>query len=177
MTGILIALFPSIFGKKIQVFTFLCMGCLICFGIYSALFRNYYRWEAPFLKQTHCFSSGSMKYICVDLKNYAVISQIIPIAAQASKNDSSIFTFYNDPIYYFLLQKNNPTRYIDFNLPVGEREEQNVIKKLQEKNVNVIISRFPLTDSHSKILPTFIKKNYTQLHSVYEFTVWRKASY
>ena len=118
-----------------------------------------------------------MKYICVDLKNYAVISQIVPIAAQASQNDSSIFTFYNDPIYYFLLQKNNPTRYIDFNLPVGEREEQNVIKKLQQENVNVIISRFPLTDSHSKILPTFIEKNYTKLHSVYEFTVWRRASY
>jgi hypothetical protein len=111
--------------------------------------------------------------MCIDEKNYAVISQTVDLIGKEAQSDRSIFAFYDNPIYYFLTQKNNPTRYIDFNVPVGEKEEQKVINELQQNKTYIIITRFPIPNSQSKIISNFIEKNYIQIKSAYEFTVWK----
>jgi len=173
VTGILFALLPLIFGDRYRFLSYLLMIFIIGTGIYSVVVRNYYRWEAPLTKHTHCFSSGRMKYMCIDGKNEAVITQTLVSIEKVAKKDTFIFAFYNNPIYYFLTQKNNPTRFIDFNVPVGEKEERKVINELQKKKVKTVVTRFPLHNNKSKIISNYIEKNYSPINTVYEFTVWR----
>lgn len=174
MTGILIALIPLCFGDIYKRFTYLLLTIMICAGVYSITMRNYYRWEAPFIKQNHCSSTGVMKYICIDEKNYAVITQSVALIEKEADKDIYIFAFYNNPIYYFLTQKNNPTSFIDFNVKIGKKEELRVINELGHKKVRVIITRFPPQNNQSKIISEYIEKNYRQTYSVYEFTVWKR---
>jgi len=174
--GILYALLPNIFGNKYRFYCYILMIFVIGAGLYSLSFRNYYRWEAPLTKQVNCLSSGVMKYICIDEKNKTVINQTLAFVSRETKNDSYIFAFYNDPIYYFLSQKSNPTRYIDFNVNIEKKEEQNVISELKKKKVNVIVTRFSPTSSNSKFITKYIEKNYQQINRVYEFIVWRNRN-
>lgn len=174
ITGMLFAFIPLCFGKQYTGITYLLLVIITCGGIYSVTMRNYYRWEAPFIKQSHCFSRGVMKYICIDEKNYAVITQSVTLIEKEADKDVYIFAFYNNPIYYFLTQKNNPTSFIDFNVKIGKKEELRVINELAHKKVRVIITRFPPQNNQSKTISEHIEKNYRRTYSVYEFTVWKR---
>jgi hypothetical protein len=173
MTGILIALIPLCFGDIYRRFTYLLLTLMICAGIYSITIRNYYRWEAPLIRHTHCFSSGVMKHMCIDEKNYAVVTQTLPSIEKEISKDTYIFAFYNNPIYYFLTQRDNPTPFIDFNIAVGKKEELKVIRELSQKKVKVVITRFPPQNNPSTLIGRYIMENYEQIHSVYEFTIWK----
>lgn len=173
LVGILFVLIPHIVGNKYKPFIYLLMIISMSAGIYSVLMRNYYRWEAPFIKHTHCFYSGRMKYMCVDPKNYEVIAQTVTSIEKENQKETFIFAFYNNPIYYFLTQKNNPTHFIDFNVVIGQKQELNVINELSRKKVRSIITRFPPQNNQSKIITSYIIKNYVPVHSTYEFTVWK----
>lgn len=173
LMGILFALIFHIVRNKCQPLIYLLMMMSISAGIYSVLMRNYYRWEAPLIQHTHCFSSGRMKYMCIDEKNYAIITQtVLPIQKQTTKN-GYIFAFYNNPLYYFLTQRDNPTPFIDFNVVIGKEAELKVIHSLLQKKVVIIITRFPPQNNQSTIINNYIKENYTPLSSVYEFTIWK----
>jgi hypothetical protein len=114
-----------------------------------------------------------MKYICVDEKNYSIITQTVPLIKKETAKDQFIFAFYNNPLYYFLAQRNNPTPFIDFNVMVGKKEELKVIHELLQKKVRIIITRFPPQNSQSMLIGRYIMENYTQIHSIYEFTIWK----
>ena len=75
---------------------------------------------------------------------------------------------------YFIAQKNNPTRYINFDIPIGKKEEQYVIDTLEKMRVTCIITRFSLSNSPSKILTHFIETQYHPIQESYEFIVWTK---
>ena len=173
-TGVLIALFPLMGKRLYNGVSYLLLSIIICFGIGSLIIRNYYRWEAPLTKQTHCFSSGSMKYMCIDDKNYSIVSQTLAVMKKETATQAYIFSTYHNAIYYFLAQKKNPTSHIES--PHGSKEEQKVINELKEKKVSIIITRFPMGGNPSKIVAQFIEKNYYPMHGVYEFTVWKKKN-
>ena len=173
VTGILLVIFSIILGNRFRFINYIVLTIIIGAGIYSATIRNYYRWEAPLIKHTHCFSSGVMKYICIDEKNYAIITESLTNIKKETIKSSSIFAFYNNPIYYFLSQKNNPTRFIDFNLPVGQAEESRIINELQQKKVGIIITRFALPNNQSRLISKFIIKHYKPIKNTYEFTIWK----
>lgn len=171
-TGILFAFLPRIYGKRFQFTSYLLILCVIGMGLYSITVRNYYRWESPMIKHTYCLSSGRMKYMCIDEKNYAIVTQTIPLIEKKTANNSFIFAFYNNPIYYFLTNKNNPTRYIDFNVLIGKKEEQKVVAKLKGKKITTIITRFPPSNNQSTIIVRYIERNFIPIKDIYEFTVW-----
>jgi len=174
--GILFILVPHAFRVHYRFLSALLLIGMIGAGSYSLLIRNYYRWEAPVINNTHCFSSGPLKYICADDKNYAIIMQTVPLIEKEAAKDSSIFAFYNNPIYFFLAHKNNPTRYIDFNVALTKKEQQTVISELSQHKVSVIVTRFPPSFNPSKIIAGYIEKQYEPIQVVYELTVWRKKN-
>ena len=171
--GLLFVLLPSVFGGRYKILSLILLFGMVGVGIYSLSTRNYYRWEAPMMRHIYCFSSGRMKNICMDEKNHNVISQTVPLIEREALHNDSIFAFYNNPIYYFLTDKNNPTRYIDFNVLIGKNEEQRVVSAIQKKNVKIIITRFPPQNNQSKIISAFIEKYYSPIKQTYEFTVWK----
>lgn len=174
ITGVLCALIPILLGARFKVMTYFCMIIFVCSGIYSVGIRNYYRWEAPLVQHTHCFSSGKLIHMCIDKKNYEVLSHTLATIRQESQGNSYIFAFYNNPIYYFLTQKNNPTPYIDFNLPVGRKGEEDVVIALESKKVQTIVTRFSLHNSKSNRIVDYIEKRYVPVDTRYEFIVWKK---
>lgn len=171
--GLLFVLLPRIFGERYKILSLILLLGMMGAGIYSLYTRNYYRWEAPLIRQTNCFSSGPMKNICVDDKNYAVIVRTVPVIEREAKNNSYIFAFYNNPIYYFLANKNNPSLYLDFNVLISSKEQENVISHIKQKKVAIIITRFPPQNNQSRIVVEFIEKYYVPMQSTYEFTVWK----
>ena len=173
MTGILFAVSSRIFGKRYRLIPHLFMILIIGAGLYSLVVRNYYRWEAPIIKHTHCFSSGRMRYMCVDEKNYTVLSQTVPLIEKEALHDAFIFAFYNNPLYYFLTNKDNPTRFIDFNVLIGKKEERIVVDELKRKKVRVIITRFNPHNNQSHVIINFLEKNYTPIKTVPDFVVWK----
>jgi hypothetical protein len=174
IVGILCALIPILFGSRFKMIVSFFMIGFVCAGIYSVSIRNYYRWEAPLVKHTHCFSSGELTHLCIDKKNYEVLSNTLATIRKESQGNSYMFAFYNNPIYYFLTQKNNPTPYIDFNLPIGKKGEEDVITAFKAKNVQIIVTRFPLHNNASQSIANYIEKNYTPIDTRYEFIVWKK---
>jgi hypothetical protein len=110
--------------------------------------------------------------MCLDEKNYQVISHTLPRIRTETQNDTFIFAFYNNPLYYFLADKQNPTKYIDFNISIEKKEERAVIEELRQSKVRSIITRFPPLNSQSQIIAGYIEKNYIPTQTVYEFTVW-----
>jgi len=174
--GILFILVPSIFGSRSRWISFTLLVFVIGAGILSLFLRNYYRWESPLINNIHCFSSGRLKYMCLDDKNYTIIMQTVPTIEKEAMGDSYIFAFYNNPIYYFITKKNIPTNFINFDVLIGKKEELRVISELKKKKVGVIITRFPPRNVNSPTLVTYLEKNYTPVHEIYEFMIWKKRN-
>ena len=172
--GVLFILISTCKGTRYKYISIILLVCTIIAGLYSLKTRNYYRWEAPLINNIHCYTAGTLQYMCLDDKNNAIITQTLPLIIKSAAHSSSIFTFYNDPIYYFIAQKNNPTRYINFDIPIGKKEEQYVIDTLEKMRVTCIITRFSLSNSPSKILTHFIETQYHPIQESYEFIVWTK---
>ncbi len=173
-TGILLSLIPLIVGNRFRFFSYLFLVGMIGIGIYSLSVRNYYRWEAPLIQHTNCFSSGSMKHMCVDGKNKEIISLTLDSLKREVGTDDYIFTFYNNPIHYFIGNKKNPTSHISFDAAVGNRIENEVIGELKNKKVYIVVTRFSPGNSQAKKIGNYIEKNYLPIKTSYEFTVWKK---
>jgi len=174
LLGILIALIPAFLGQKSRVITYLIFILVISVAGYSALRRNYYRWEAPLTQHTNCFSQGVMKWMCLDGKNFSVITETLSRAQKETQYDSAIFTYYNDPIFYFLLQKNNPTPYNDFNVAISKDEEEGAIAALEQEKVNIVITRFGISAGQAPRVGNYIISHFTPLQNSFEFVVWKR---
>jgi len=148
---------------------------VIVLGVYTGIWRNYYRWDSSLIKQKY-FISHPQARILVDRKFASAIPQILSGIDQETANDDYIFVFPNAPMFYFLSQKKNPTRFI--NLPLGlhtSQQEQKVVDDLRKKRVKIILTN-ELSQSWSyPLVSDYILKNYLKIKEIFEFTLWEKV--
>ena len=147
---------------------------IIILGFYTGLFKNYYRWDSPLYKQ-NSFSDQTKAKIFVDQKFNRVIPEVVgEIKKNSTKNDY-IFIFPNAPMFYFLTDRKNPTRYI--NLPLGLHspgQEREVVDNLKKKRIRLILTNEPPENSNYHIVSEYILKNYLKKKEFFEFTLWEK---
>jgi hypothetical protein len=160
-------------AKQIKV-KLLCVAIIfICFfaGIYSAFYRNYYRWNTPLNKQNIYMNNSTLK-IFTDSKERDSITHIEEYYKKYAQNDSYTFIYYFTPIYYLILDKKNPTTYDDLQLGgVSVEEQKKIIAILKKRNVNHIITDVDITLDMSPIAH-FIKNSYKKVLVVNEYTIW-----
>ncbi|OGK25854.1 hypothetical protein A3D76_01880 [Candidatus Roizmanbacteria bacterium RIFCSPHIGHO2_02_FULL_37_9b] len=148
---------------------------LIILGFQTAIFKNYYRWDSPIYKQ-NSFSDQTKAKIFVDQKFNKIIPEVIgEIKKNTTKNDF-IFIFPNAPMFYFLSERKNPTRFI--NLPLGLHslnQEREVVDNLKNKQVNLILTNEPPVNSSYPVISDYVLKNYLIKKQFFEFTLWEKV--
>lgn len=144
-----------------------------CAGLYSAFFRNYYRWNTPLIKQKAYLNNPTLK-IFTDEKEKESITQIIAYYAKNAKDEKYTFIYYFTPIYYVLIDKKNPTSYDDLQLGgVSDEDQKEIITTLQGKKVNHILTDTNLAPDKS-LIATFIKEKYVPVKQVNEYTIWQR---
>lgn len=148
---------------------------LVFIGFYTAIWKNYYRWDSPLVKQKY-FISQPRAGIFVDQKFKQVIPEVVSGVLQSTKKSDYIFVFYNAPMFYFLTDRKNPTRYINFSpdFSLGKDREREVIKNLKEKKVNIIVTHERPQNWGNPLISKFIVDNFRKVKEVFEFTVWEK---
>ena len=157
--------------SKTGIGIILILVCLL--GIYSSLFRNYYRWNAPLISQS-LFSDNHKMLLWTDTKENKNVSEITNYFDKNSKNEQYIFVYNFAPAYYLLLDKKNPTRYDYLHTGVMDTGKQNeivdVLQKMKLKHilVNIDISKEPT------IVSKYIRDNYNIAKEVNEYSIWKR---
>lgn len=171
VTGIPLSLLVSQkkipFLKEISVIFALI---LLVSGLYDAVFRNYYRWDEPILHHTVQITNPKLGILTT--QNAATtLSLLTNLINTNSKKDDFIFIYAYTPLYYMLLDRRNPTRF-DFFPPLSEEDQQEIVRDLQNKPVDLIVTEHPLKNDSSTIA-VFIKKQYSLIHTT-RIYVWKK---
>lgn len=108
----LLAITPVVLmgGGKPQKLIYFGVGILAACGIYSSLNRQYYRWNVP-LSQQNYFNNMPRVKLWMDAENRQTMKTINDYLMNRAKGDSDLFVYSFSPMYYFVSDKQNPTRY------------------------------------------------------------------
>ena len=149
------------------------LGSILVFiGAHSALMRNYYRWYFPLINHTYKNNHPRVQIWTDGLSNQN-INQISKYFETYAISEKEMFIYEFTPLYYFILDKQNPTKY-DF-LHSGVRTpqvENKIIKTLNEKKIKYILADIEL-EKDTAAIPSFIKSNYQADTRINKYTIWK----
>lgn len=169
LLGLSLAALIQIKLFKSPVLIYLLFLCIIIGGFYTALFKGFYRWNAPIAQQTYYLSHPRMK-IWSDNKELSTLTYYIQ--NNSAKNDYIYYYFY-EPMFYFISDRKNPIKYLDSFLP-NEKMQAEYINSIRNKNTKLVVSKAP-SDTWSKSpLSDYILNNYTASSTISGYTVWKK---
>jgi|GEM_PF-2613450 len=154
------------------VFFLLCMTML---GLYTAYFKNYYKWESPLSINTY-FADNSHLRIFIEKDKIKNIDALTSYIDSHTKSDDNILVTIYSPMVYFLTNRENPTRYDLINpndIPVSYQKD--VIFELKKKNVPLVVETDVISDKTS-IIGKYIKVNYPVKKVVGGFIIFQKSS-
>lgn len=147
---------------------------LIGVGVYTGIWKNYYRWDSPLIEQKF-FISHPRANIFVDRKFSELIPQILKYTSNKSSENDYIFIYPNAPMFYFLSERKNPTRFI--NLPQGLHtleQEQDLVRALHDKKVKMILTNEAPTSWHYALISRYILNNFKKKKEFLEFSLWER---
>jgi 4-amino-4-deoxy-L-arabinose transferase-like glycosyltransferase len=173
VSGITIAiLFEQLSNKLLKFCLFIFIVLLVFVGIYTAFFRGYYTWNPTILNYNQTLSNNRIG-IFVDSKSEQDITNLVNFVNSHTSKGDSIFVTRFSPLLYFILDRNNPTKYEFFNPYTSINEANREIENnLIKNNVKIIITDYSI-ENDNNLLPVYIKTNYTE-DNVQGFNVWIK---
>lgn len=154
---------------KSNILIYLLFLCIIIGGFYTALFKGFYRWNAPIVQQIHYLNHPRMK-IWSDNKDLETLAYYIQ--KNSAKNDYIYYYFY-EPIFYFISDRKNPIKYLDSFLP-DEKMQAEYINAIGNKGTKLVISSTPSNMWFRSPLSTYILNNYVASATISGYTVWKK---
>lgn len=165
---IIIYFTKNILIKRIFLFSSIL---LICLGFYSALFKGYYKWEAPLIKYVFFYNNPRIN-IWVDDRYNNAIPQVLSFINTNTKENEYVFVDDYAPMIYFITNRKNPTMFDvispdNFYIPY----EKEIIKNLKNKKVNIVLTK---TDYKNSFISDYILKNYKLVKKTQDFFIWRK---
>lgn len=154
---------------------------IICFllivgGFYTAIYYGFYKWERPLSSQNY-YLSLKRGGIWISAENNTEFANIFSALNKYSRNNNYIFVFDYQPMIYYLLEKNNPTKFdlIAYNnyFLSGIPE---VISDIKSKRVNFIMTNKSILGDKNKVA-IYIKKNYRMVGGSEHFYFWSKSGF
>jgi 4-amino-4-deoxy-L-arabinose transferase-like glycosyltransferase len=138
-------------------------------GIYSSIFRNYYKWNTPLIDQT-IFNKNSV-YLFTDSKENTNISEVSNYFRDIPNDELFIYNFA--PAFYLILDKSNPTRYDYLHSGVlDENKQKEIVKILKDRKIKYILANIDISNEKT-LLANFIRSEYMIDKKTNEYTIWR----
>jgi hypothetical protein len=151
--------------KQISIF---CLIGFILFGIYSVIYRGYYKWGAPILSNSYFYSDPRIN---VFVNNPDVI-KMINDQLRSSKSEY-VFIYHFSPIFYMTSDKKNPTYYDDLTIPLMTNSVQNdVISDIKKNRVDTIVSDSNLQKEQT-IVARFVRDNFKLKKVIGGYQIWK----
>jgi 4-amino-4-deoxy-L-arabinose transferase-like glycosyltransferase len=146
---------------------------LLLIGFYIPIFVSYYRWSPPYREQT-MFAAYPRARIFIDRKSNETILQLINTLNTRSSQNEYIFINYYAPMVYFLLDRQNATKY-DYISPtaISIREQLDAIDSLEKRNVRFILTH-ELARHDSSVLAKYILAYFRKIKQVGDFAIWER---
>ncbi len=138
---------------------------LLILGIYSGIFRNYFKWFAPLYTNTGQIESKHAK-ILIEPNDALAINSIVSYITQHSNSDESIFNYGMTPIFYFLSARQSPSKFntIETRNVQGENLEI-LLQELESNPPHLIISDGEFRNINPRV-ELFILENYERTATV-----------
>lgn len=172
ISGLPLALLFLVKNKYVALLAACTAVVLITGGIYTALFRGYYRWETPLIRQTTFIDNPTVK-IYVDHKYADIIGKLDSYFAQAKQKQFSMLVYEYAPMFYVVTGATNPTKY-DL-LPssaLSPYVEYEVLRQLSEHDTDFVLTDAPLSSRVATNITKYIQAHYVKDVSMYEFDIW-----
>lgn len=173
LSGIsLTSLLIGIKNKLLRIGLYLFSVLLISIGIYTAVFRGYYRWESPIMYHNRYLNNRIG--IFVDEKYFYQVSQLKSYVSLQTNPDDYIYVNYYYPSLYFILNRKNPTRFIYLSSDVIDHKNGNeIIESLKAKNVKLVLTHSAFNNSQTNVFQ-FIQKHYPKKKQIGDFIAWTR---
>ena len=132
-----------LFFRKRRLFPVLRVLVLIIIGLglYLTLFKEYYRYQPGYRYQKFKTELPRMKDIYIDEPLATDLSSINLFFLINTKKNDSVLCYPFCPMLYFILDKNNPSRFASY-YPgyLTKSQEEEIIKNLTEKKVKFVVT-------------------------------------
>ncbi len=160
--------------ESTKIIIYIVLLLLIILGFYTALFKNYYRWDSPLIEQTYYINNPRAE-IFVDKKFSQVIPEILTTINEKTKKDDYIFSYFYAPMFYFLADRRNPSRFISLaENSLTANQERQLITRLEKEKVRLIITHQKEAEWSKSLVYAYIKKDFKKTKEIFEFAVWQK---
>lgn len=139
-------------------------------GFYSSVYKRYYRWNTPLIGE-NVFISVPRVQILADESTNEIVTEINSYFL--NKTNKHLFVYSFTPMFYFLLDKENPTPY-DYLHPgfLTPAVDRDVASKLNKEKLPYLITDVNITNDISETA-RYIKENYQPDLIVGGFTIWK----
>lgn len=161
----LIAIFLK--DKKYNFLIILLFIAVISAGFYTALFKGFYRWSAPIIDQKY-FSAHPRIKAWINSPDFEKLTYYIQ---ENSGKDDYIYYYLFEPMFYFITDRKNPTKYLDSFIP-DEKLNKEYVKAIKVRNTKLIITSTPSNTWSDAALPKYIIENYAISATIAGYTVW-----
>lgn len=165
--------FEATINKKLKFVGGIFAVLLLIFGLYSSLFKNYYRWDTPLSKQTIIFEDPRI-LVHTDQISKDAVESIISFFKYELRNEEYLFVYSFAPTFNFILDEKNPTRFDYLHTGVlNEAVEEEVISTLKQKNLRYILTDVQVENENDRI-GKYILSEYTPLKKYSKYTIWKR---
>jgi hypothetical protein len=143
---------------------------LIFFGFETALYKGYYRWDIPLIRNTAFLDAPKANVFTNQIFKQDFISLKTIVDKRTTKNDYVFINTYT-PLLYFLLDRRQPTGYDYPNFTDTATYQKSVIYSLIIKKVPIVIL---LNNMETTPLDKYIHSNYQLLGKVGQYFIYEK---
>jgi hypothetical protein len=149
-------------------FYLLLIICIVS-GFYLTHFREYYRGQPSYSQQNTPLQAPKAKGILIDSAAAQSINSIYTFIHNHTKPHDDIFVYSFSPMFYFLLDRQNPSRYsIYYQKYLTPDEERATIRDIKKKKVKYIITDWQSDfDDATPLSAWLLKKKKLQQYGQY----------
>ncbi|MDP2637831.1 MAG: glycosyltransferase family 39 protein [Candidatus Levybacteria bacterium] len=169
LLGLLFAILLQTKNIKLVAIIYILFLITIIAGFYTALFKGFYKWDAPIIQQAYYLDHPRMK---IWSSKNEFVNLISYIQGNTSKDDYIYFYLF-EPIFYFASDRKNPIAYLDSFLP-NEKLQAEYVYSIKNKNTKLIISGVSSDKWSNSYLSNYILTNYVPSATISGYTVWNK---
>ncbi len=175
ISGIPLVISIRLIKKKfIKFVLYILAFFLIILGLHTALFKGYYRWEAPII-ENNFFANNPKLLIWLDKGRYEGVQKLSLYIKKRTRENEYIYVNYYAPLIYFLSERRNATK---FALHPSNKSMQSyqreVVSNLQSKQVKLLVTHIS-NQSENTIVGKFINKYYRPIQIIDDFVVWYRV--
>ncbi|MCL5113739.1 MAG: hypothetical protein M1372_01040 [Patescibacteria group bacterium] len=128
--------------KKKQFFLRITVAVMVLMGFYLTLFTKSYRYENYYYRYDTYLDLPRTQGIMITKKDSKDIIKVAKFIESETKKDDYIFAYPYSPLFYFILNRPNPSRDALYFLPNWHfYDDETIIAELEQKKVKYVITQ------------------------------------